>query len=170
MTNAYTKVLTHKWRADIDGILIGTNTAKTDNPSLTNRLYYGNHPQRIVIDRSLQLSKDLSIFNADATSIIINALRDDQEENVRYLKVNFDENFWSTLLAKLSDLGIQRLMIEGGAHTLQSLIDTSQWDEVRLLTAPVYLNHGIHAPQFIGALTQRHHLDRDIIEIYHPNW
>ena len=43
-------VWVHRLRAEADAILVGTNTAVADNPSLTTRLWYGRSPLRIVLD------------------------------------------------------------------------------------------------------------------------
>jgi len=168
LTNPYTKVLTHKWRSEIDGILIGTNTAQVDNPSLTNRLFFGSHPTRVIIDRNLKLNHHLAIFNTVAPTVIVNATKTISTGQVQYLQVDFDERFWTKLLSELHRIGIKKLMIEGGSYTLQSIIDKNLWDEARVLIAPKQLKEGITAPQFSGKLVQRHQLDQDVIEVYHP--
>jgi riboflavin biosynthesis pyrimidine reductase len=40
----YTNRLVHQWRSEEAAILVGTNTALLDNPSLTNRLWTGKNP------------------------------------------------------------------------------------------------------------------------------
>ena len=50
ISNDITNRLVHKWRSEEAAILVGTNTALQDNPSLTNRLWQGNNPVRLVID------------------------------------------------------------------------------------------------------------------------
>ena len=57
------KKLVHKWRSEEASILIGTNTAKKDNPALTVRLWNGNQPLRILIDKNLQLKDSLKVFD-----------------------------------------------------------------------------------------------------------
>jgi len=39
ISNPITKRLTHKWRSEINAIIVGSNTLKIDNPQLNNRLY-----------------------------------------------------------------------------------------------------------------------------------
>ena len=58
ITSEESKTLVHKWRSQESSILIGTNTAKLDNPSLTVRLWNGNSPLRIVIDENLKLNNN----------------------------------------------------------------------------------------------------------------
>ena len=73
ISNDYSNRLVHKWRSEEASILVGTNTALIDNPSLTARLWEGNNPVRIVIDKELKLPADLKIFNNKATTFIFNS-------------------------------------------------------------------------------------------------
>jgi diaminohydroxyphosphoribosylaminopyrimidine deaminase/5-amino-6-(5-phosphoribosylamino)uracil reductase len=43
--------------------------------------------------------------------------------------------------------GIQSLIVEGGASTLQSFLDQELWDEIRVETAPITVADGTRAPQ-----------------------
>ncbi|RMF32110.1 MAG: bifunctional diaminohydroxyphosphoribosylaminopyrimidine deaminase/5-amino-6-(5-phosphoribosylamino)uracil reductase RibD, partial [Bacteroidetes bacterium] len=55
ISNPWTKRWVHRCRAAADAILVGTRTARTDNPQLTTRLFFGDSPLRIVLDRRLTL-------------------------------------------------------------------------------------------------------------------
>ncbi len=46
--------------------------------------------------------------------------------------------------------GIQSLIVEGGSKTLQSFIDQSLWDEIRVETAPFTVTDGTRAPLLPG--------------------
>ena len=57
----------------------------------------------------------------------------------------------SSLLIQSTNAIIQNkkicsLIVEGGAHTLQSFIDAGLWDEIRIETTPFTINNGIAAP------------------------
>ena len=41
----------------------------------------------------------------------------------------------------------QSLIVEGGAKTLQSFLDTGLWDEIRIESAPFTVNEGVEAPK-----------------------
>ena len=43
--------------------------------------------------------------------------------------------------------GVQSLIVEGGAKTLQSFLDQDLWDEIREETAPITVSGGTRAPQ-----------------------
>ena len=68
--------LVHKIRSSEDAIMVGTNTAINDNPSLTVRNWSGRDPLRIAIDRNLRLPDSLNIFNQTSRTIIFNAKKD----------------------------------------------------------------------------------------------
>jgi diaminohydroxyphosphoribosylaminopyrimidine deaminase / 5-amino-6-(5-phosphoribosylamino)uracil reductase len=52
----------HKWRAEEAAILVGKNTAKYDNPSLTVRDWNGKNPLRVVLDYHLELPLTHHLF------------------------------------------------------------------------------------------------------------
>ncbi len=151
LTNAYAKRLAHRWRSEIDAILIGTNTALIDNPQLNNRLWYGKSPKRIVLDRTLRLPKHLHLFDGtQQTYIITEKMPIDANTlpNVTYLVLNFDATLLPTLLERLyKEAHIGILMVEGGATTLQQFIDAELWDEARVFVAPKQLREGVAAPR-----------------------
>ena len=41
---------------------------------------------------------------------------------------------------------LQSIIIEGGAHTLQTFIDNNIWDEARIFIGNVFLRNGKKAP------------------------
>ncbi|HJW16280.1 MAG TPA: bifunctional diaminohydroxyphosphoribosylaminopyrimidine deaminase/5-amino-6-(5-phosphoribosylamino)uracil reductase RibD, partial [Flavisolibacter sp.] len=70
ITNAYTNRLVHKWRSEQMAILVGTNTAMHDDPSLNTRLWPGNSPVRLVIDKELALPPGLKLFDGSIPTIV----------------------------------------------------------------------------------------------------
>lgn len=54
--------LTHQWRARLDGILVGSGTARADDPALTVRRVEGRQPRRFVLDRDGTLAPTLQLF------------------------------------------------------------------------------------------------------------
>lgn len=125
-----TSVLMHRQRSLFDGIMIGTNTLRKDNPHLDTRLWHGRSPRPIVITRSHNLPmKSYLMSESPVAPIILDG------------KIPMAQN-----LASLVDNGITSLMVEGGAMLLQSLIDEGLWDEARVEVAPLSLQGGVKAP------------------------
>lgn len=171
ITNSLSKRLVHKWRSETDAILVGTNTAKSDNPQLTNRLYFGGSPLRIVMDRYLRLNRNLSLFDRSAPSIVATAKnkKTKPEENVNYIYLDFEENVLPQLLDKLHQMEIGTLLVEGGAKLIQSFIDEELWDEARVLLGNKRLKNGLPSPIIPRKCSYSHQLDDDQLLIYYAN-
>lgn len=146
ITNTYTKQLVHKWRTEEQAILIGKNTAKIDNPQLNARLWKGNNPTKVIIDKNLELPLDLNIFNNGKT-LIFNSLKKETVNNLQFIQINFEENMLPELLHQLHENNIQSIIIEGGAFTLNQFIQQNLWDEARILVGNTSWKDGIKAPE-----------------------
>ncbi len=72
----------HQMRAVEDAILVGTNTALKDNPTLTVRHCEGRNPIRVVIDNQLRLPKTLHVFDGVEKTLVFNSLKN--EESGKY--------------------------------------------------------------------------------------
>ena len=147
ITNEYSNRLVHQWRSEEAAILIGTNTALHDNPELTTRLVEGKNPVRLVVDMELKLPPSLKIFNRETTAVIFNGIKNEDDNNLLYRRLNNDENIIGQMLKILYDLKIQSVIVEGGAKLLQSFIDEGCWDEARIITnKELKIEHGIKSP------------------------
>lgn len=189
ITNTYSRQLVHKWRAEEQAILVGTNTIINDNPSLTVRDWSGENPIRVVLDRNLKLDKNYSVFNNEAENIIFHSKNDlipKVEENQNSWAISpplqrgfssaYTEIDWSlkTLIAKqicdaLFKFQINSIIIEGGAKTLQTFINEELWDEARIFTGTVEFKDGIKAPELKGKLISESRIKNDLLKIYAKN-
>jgi len=155
ITNEYSKQLVHKWRAEEQAILVGTHTVLEDNPYLTTRHWQGNNPIRIVLDRTLKLSKNLNVFNDEAETIILS------EKNI-----NFSKPLANQICDILYSEQITSVIIEGGQQTLQTFIDENLWDEARVFTSTKTFIKGLTAPILEGKLVSEQSLIQDILRTY----
>jgi diaminohydroxyphosphoribosylaminopyrimidine deaminase/5-amino-6-(5-phosphoribosylamino)uracil reductase len=142
------KKLVHKWRAEEQAIMVGTNTVLNDNPQLTTRLVVGKNPIRIIIDKTLKISSNAEIFKNNAEVIVFNNIKNDQLNHVQFVKIKPDEFTITNLFKKLAELKIQSVIIEGGTKLLQSVIDINLWDEARIFVGEKQFGSGIKAPIF----------------------
>ncbi len=145
ISNEYSRKLVHKWRTEEDAILVGRNTALHDNPMLNARDWPGKNPIRIVIDRHLQLPRELNLLDGSISTICYNILKSRSEPNLEYVQLP-EQDFLTSLLVDLCRRQIQSIIIEGGALTLQAFIDAGLWDETRVFCAPESFGEGIMAP------------------------
>lgn len=161
ISNEYTNRLVHKWRSEEASILVGTNTALSDDPELTARLWNGPDPVRLVVDKKLRLPRHLKIFDGKVRTIVFNAARHDMGEasgleapgsgSPGYYQLAEDSNLVHQLVIALYQLKIQSVLVEGGAKLLQSFIDEGYWDEARIITnKSMQIPDGLAAPE-LGA-------------------
>ena len=149
ITNAASRQLVHKWRAEEQAILIGYNTALEDNPSLTVREWTGQNPKRYVLDKNGSLPKELSIFKNDAKTTVIK------------------ETFASSICNRLFEDEVQSVIVEGGTQTLQLFIKEHIWDEARVFTGPHKFNEGVQAPILSTPPRTHMRLEGDQLNIFY---
>jgi diaminohydroxyphosphoribosylaminopyrimidine deaminase / 5-amino-6-(5-phosphoribosylamino)uracil reductase len=156
---------THLWRSQEDAILIGTQTAIIDNPSLNTRAVSGKNPLRLVIDRELKIPETNRVFADKEPVVVFNAKRNEQLGNQNFVELDFEENVVSQILEWCHQHKIQSLIVEGGAFTLQQFINANLWDEARILTGSMQLNGGLKAPYIIGTTIETRQSGPDLITI-----
>lgn len=167
ISNEQSRKLVHKWRSEEDAILIGTATAKHDNPSLTVRDWIGRNPIRIVIDRYARLLQTLTVFDGVQQTLCYTTTKEDSLTNLAFIKLS-ESQFLYELLNDLSSRKIQSVIIEGGATTLQQFINAGWWDEARIFTSDQEFGAGISAPRFHGNLIARESVLNDTLTFYTP--
>ncbi len=146
ISNDQSRKLVHKWRAEEDSILVGTSTARYDNPSLNVRDWQGKNPLRLVIDKNLKLDSSLNLFDQSTPTICYNLHKEEKTNNLEFVKVS-KENLLSDLLNDLFERKVQSLFVEGGGKLLQSFIDQGLWDEARVFTSEQEFGSGIASPK-----------------------
>lgn len=147
-----TMMLVHKRRAEVDAVLVGTNTALLDNPTLTVRNWYGKNPLRVVIDRHLRLPACLNLFT-DGNPTLCFTEREVTCEGVGgvvYELLQQDTPILPQILSSLYEKGVQSVLVEGGAGLLQAFIDAGLWDEAYVEYADFSLGDGVSAPVLSG--------------------
>ena len=144
-----TNKLVHRWRSEVDAILVGTNTALHDNPSLTTRLWPGKNPFRLVLDMQLKLDKNSHLLDGTTPTIVYNALQEKKEGLTTFVKIDTNKSLIQQIAQSLYERDITSLMVEGGSKMLQTFIDEDLWDEMRIISNPqMHIEQGIAAPQF----------------------
>lgn len=119
-SGSLSQMMVHRLRAQFDAIMVGSGTIIADNPRLDTRLWPGNSPRRIVVDRRARLAPDFKALAADALHIT-------------------DGRDLPTLMHDLFAQGITSLMVEGGPTLLNSFIEAGLWDDARIEIAPCRL-------------------------------
>jgi diaminohydroxyphosphoribosylaminopyrimidine deaminase/5-amino-6-(5-phosphoribosylamino)uracil reductase len=151
ISNKYSRKLVHKWRAEEDSILIGKNTARYDNPSLNVRHWQGRNPLRIVLDHELELEPYLNVFDGAIPTICYNTQKSEVMDNLEFIQLP-KSDFIQALVSDLHKREVRSILVEGGANTLNTFIESGIWDEARVFTAPECFGAGVKAPQLINAV------------------
>jgi diaminohydroxyphosphoribosylaminopyrimidine deaminase/5-amino-6-(5-phosphoribosylamino)uracil reductase len=136
----------HRMRAQESAVLVGTRTALLDNPSLTVRHWPGRHPLRIVIDKDLRIPAGHHLLDGQAATLVLTRHAVEDRPLVQYRRLDFDVDILPQIMACLYEMNIQSLIVEGGAHLLNSFLSAGLWDEMIVETAPIRLGTGLPAP------------------------
>ena len=147
----------HEIRAKVDGIMVGCETVRTDNPSLTVRYVKGKNPTRVIPCSTANVPIDANVLNTEEAPTIIATTERAPKERIEKIKekgaevivagdelVDFD-----ILLPKLYDMGIKTLMVEGGASINWEFVRRRVVDEIRLIHLPVIVG-GENVPTLVG--------------------
>lgn len=158
--------LVHKIRAEEDAIIVGTNTALKDNPSLSVRNWAGESSLRIVIDKELKLPETLKFFDGTQKTLILNALKTEKEDLTEWFKLDFSKDILPQILSELFSRKILSLIVEGGRQLLESFIRDGLWDEAHVFSGNKFFFSGIEAPKIQGVQTACELLDYDRLFIF----
>jgi diaminohydroxyphosphoribosylaminopyrimidine deaminase / 5-amino-6-(5-phosphoribosylamino)uracil reductase len=164
LSNTLAKRLAHRWRSEVDAILVGSNTVLIDNPGLDNRFWYGKSPVRVVLDGQGRIGGDWNDSEKEKKSLKI---LDDSIKTLIYShiehplsattnnKFSFKQTFFKTLSYSnpnelLEDLYREKIgivLVEGGASVLNFFIKNNLWDEARVFKTNKCLETGVSAPK-----------------------
>jgi len=143
------QILSHKWRSEVDAIMIGKNTALFDNPQLTVRKIKGKNPIRIVFDKENKLPKTLNIFNNKSKTLIFTLKSiQNNKSHLKFIKIVKNESLLN-LTKQLKNNNINSILVEGGQILLNNFLEENLWDEIRVFTSKKINKQGIKAPDFM---------------------
>lgn len=164
ISNALSRKVVHKWRTEEDSILVGANTARYDNPSLTAREWEGKNPIRIVAEHTSQLPNNLTLFQGKSPALRYRVGdRTKEEKNIIQL---LEDNYLIDLFQDLRQKKIQSIIVEGGAFVLHKLLEENLWDEIRLFRSTENFGEGIKAPSPRGKLISQQEILNDKLLIF----
>lgn len=145
----------HRFRAQVDAILIGANTAREDNPLLTVRHTNKKHkciqPLRIVLTRDGDLPPALQLFHTTmvAKTLIVTCKQLPATKNQWLSQQGVDvlvlpatdrnEIDLPALMVELAQRGISHLLVEGGMQVLQQFFAENLVNEVQVYLAPTII-------------------------------
>lgn len=159
LSNSLTRQQVHKMRSEVQAILVGTNTAVMDDPSLTVRYWSGHSPVRVLIDRHLRVPAHAHLLDGTQPTLVftetspvaqVNAAAPVVSDHIKYIHIKRSAHFLADVMSALYERKIGSLLVEGGARLHQSLISDGLWDEMVVETTPLCLKNGVKAARFDG--------------------
>ena len=115
ISSELSRALVHRWRDQLDAILVGAGTVRADDPRLTVRgIRGGRNPVRVVLGMPPPRAKLLE--QPGETIVAKGPLR--------------------AVLRDLAKRGLTSVLVEGGANVHGEFLRTGLWDELRLFIAP----------------------------------
>ncbi len=146
ISTPFTQLVTHKLRSECDAILVGTNTALLDNPSLNVRSWSGKNPLRMVIDRLGVLPNSTKLLDGSLETIVFSGVKSGKEGKNTWILLDFNQNILFQMMTTLHHLKIQCLLVEGGAYLHETFLKADLWDEMQVETSSQLAGTGVNAP------------------------
>lgn len=146
ISTPFTQLLTHKLRSECDAILVGTNTALLDDPSLNVRSWSGKNPLRLAIDRNDVIPTTSKLLDGNIETIVFSGVKSCKEGKTSWIKLDFDQDVLKQMMSELHRLKIQSLLVEGGALMHDSFLQADLWDEIQVETSGQRVGNGVSAP------------------------
>lgn len=137
----------HRWRDQMDAVLVGIGTVRADDPLLTCRVANGRNPYRVVLDSRLRIAPTAQLLRLpDAGKTIVATTTQAPVKKVRALEKlgvtvwrlaqRNGQVAWPALLRKLAGMGVVSVLIEGGAAVAASALKSRIVDKLELFYAP----------------------------------
>ncbi len=141
----------HRIRANVDAVIIGVGTAIADDPLLTVRRVKGKPPVRVIIDPNNRLPPQARCLGHDGTRCII--VRDETSDKIEQslhhannevLRIPAQSGHLppDEIIKRLFELGLRRILVEGGSRTVSAFIDADAVDRLHILMAPMIIGSG----------------------------
>ena len=144
ITNKNSRIENHYTRSICDAILIGSNTAKLDNPDLGSH-GIGRDPKIVLIDFDNSLGS-LKLFKKNPIVYSSKELSNDNSKNINFI------------MNDLFKKNIQSLLVEGGAKTISNFLHCGIFDELHCYVAPKFLGRGLNIFQGKSSIKKKNNL------------
>jgi len=163
VTGPAARAYVHRLRHAVDGILVGVNTVKADDPRLTTRLPNGPgaDPRRIILDTRLRLpltARILHLHSAAETLVVAGPEADPAARDALTaagaqvitapLHKGRIDLVW--LMEHLGAMGLASLLIEGGGQVAGAALRSGIVDKLCLFYAPKLLGGDDGVPVCAG--------------------
>lgn len=148
------RTVSHALRAACDAVMVGVDTIVQDDPQLTVRMVAGSSPVRVVLDSTLRMPRSARVLRDDAATVVLTTEQSpipargwlrDQHVAVHIVEPGPGGIDVVHALRLLRELGIESLLVEGGAKVITSLLGAGVVDRVVIAVAPTIIGAGTEA-------------------------
>lgn len=135
--------------------MVGGNTVRIDNPSLTVKYAKkkDKDPIRVIVSKSLNLDVSSKIFSIPPLTVVYTK-SENRSKQYELEKRGVVVRRFNELSDVFSDLyesfNVRRLMIEGGGNLIWSVIHEKLYDEIRVTVSPRIFGNGVSLAQGEG--------------------
>jgi diaminohydroxyphosphoribosylaminopyrimidine deaminase/5-amino-6-(5-phosphoribosylamino)uracil reductase len=138
--------LLHRYRYEVDGIIVGIDTIIKDNPKLNVRYYKKKRNiKKIVLDYYLRFPEDANLLKTEGETIIFTKENKRKIENAKVIEADGEDGILDLkdILKRIGELGISSVMVEGGKKVFSSFLEDNLFNEVRIFISPRFIGEGI---------------------------
>jgi riboflavin-specific deaminase-like protein len=154
-------------RARYHAVLIGAETLRIDNPPLTAAEDSPLQPVAVIVSQSGNIPSDSRVFKHASSQRVVIVTAQSHIASQQQWPPHVDFIFftppldWSWLLAQLYNMGISRLLVEGGSQIWQHFWMLGRVDEIYITLCPVLFGQAELASWFppTGTMQQLQLLD-----------
>lgn len=147
------RAIVHRWRREVDAVMVGATTVISDDPRLTCRIQGGRDPARIIVDGRLRCSPDARIFRQRSTAPTVlvtttaNLARAQRRFASSRTEIISSPGEGTTvdlakLMAGFGQRGWCKILIEGGARLAGAALQAGTVDRVAFFLAPRLIGCG----------------------------
>lgn len=145
------RALGHRWRSEVDAVVVGIGTALADDPQLTSRVGgVTRQPRRVVFDSTGRLPIDSQLVRmareVPLTVVVSRAAPRSATDALESAGVDVvvatggnEPARVRSALDQLGERGVAGILLEGGPHLAGAFFDAEEIDEIRLFIAPLVL-------------------------------
>ena len=156
ITSAEARAEAHRLRDSVDAVIVGSATARIDNPRLTVRPppADGRQPLRVVMDSAASLASDARLVGESGSTLVMTS-RESAADRARLERAGaevvrvaagpegrVDPQAGLTMLGAR---GLAHVLVEGGSRLLGALFAADLVDEVVVFIAPRLMGPGVPA-------------------------
>jgi 2,5-diamino-6-(ribosylamino)-4(3H)-pyrimidinone 5'-phosphate reductase len=134
-------VRVHRLRATVDAIMVGINTVLVDDPSLKVKYCEGKSPIKVIVDSMARTPiSSRVLLDKDALTIIAVTSKTPRDRVDRLREAGAkvivcgdgDKVDLIILLKALKEMGVKKVLVEGGGNINWSMISQCLFDELQI--------------------------------------